>query len=509
MSISNLTTAALQLLISNQYVVKLKTYWLDGTMTQTRNILMLLRILAWSGFAVVAILYLRLVFLSGFDHDEIEHINVIRFMAEGKMPFRDFPQNHFPLLWLQAYPLLLIFDRAHDLLIAARVFQLIPMVMIAIAVIRPSQLQSIRAPLLMAFLLLLLGHTEWYRFRPDPWAVAWMVLAVVLVKKPPNKAFFAGVCCALSLLTTPKLYPCGIVFLFYLSMPLVLGGLVCIAPFLTALFAMDLLGDFYREVIEFNRFPLGDLTSLSVYASEPLYYGILVILVWAFASELRVKLRDPNIVMLASGLLCLGPLMIGFHKSAYQLQGAIVFLMAFIISFQKEVRSGSIAAMATTVIVLALSWRSVDNTYHLRVPGWIISHEEMAWLGETIGAEDSCFGLSPFHPIFCKDVSTLTRGWDSYFLYHPNEFFRKQYISHVEANLNKVIEARPKFFVLGASWFDPTRIMLRDTQLDPQMRQKLNEMLTLPLYKAMTSPEGLILYQRQDSESVPPTSQEF
>jgi hypothetical protein len=95
--------------------------WMPGLIFRERFWIAVL--LALVGF--VALLYIRFVFIAGFDHDEVEHAHAAFRMLSGELPYRDFYQNHWPAYWLLSTQFVQSFPFSIQAILAGRAVSLL------------------------------------------------------------------------------------------------------------------------------------------------------------------------------------------------------------------------------------------------------------------------------------------------------------------------------------------------------------------------------------------------
>ena len=93
------------------------------------------------GFLYIIIAFLAVLILLNsinryYGHDEFEHVHSSWLIESGQAPYRDFFQNHHPLLWVTLLPLIKIFGHTIGTLIVLRIFILMFTFGIAILVYR-------------------------------------------------------------------------------------------------------------------------------------------------------------------------------------------------------------------------------------------------------------------------------------------------------------------------------------------------------------------------------------
>lgn len=166
---------------------------------------------------ILAILLTGLLFMAGqnkfFDHDEYEHVHSAWYVAHGAVPFRDFFQNHNPLLWYLTAPLVIATGDQSGLMLMLRLITTgVTLGMAVVAAVIAVYLSGKRQTGLYAFILLLsclLFVEKALEFRPDVFMTLLGSLAVVFFIRfvtTPSSAnlLLCGVFCAASFLFLQK-----------------------------------------------------------------------------------------------------------------------------------------------------------------------------------------------------------------------------------------------------------------------------------------------------------------
>jgi len=69
-----------------------------------------------------------------FDHDELEHIHCAWYVLQGKIPYRDFFQNHNPVLWYVIAPFIYLLGEGTAVMFLSRAVMLLSLAGIALSV---------------------------------------------------------------------------------------------------------------------------------------------------------------------------------------------------------------------------------------------------------------------------------------------------------------------------------------------------------------------------------------
>jgi hypothetical protein len=132
--------------------------------------------------AVLVYLVLCLALNKEFDHDEFEHVHSAWYVAQGDVPYRDFFQNHNPLLWYLIAPVLRLAGDQTGVLLFLRVVMFGVTLMVALTASVIAVVVSGRRlagwfcfPLLLSSVLFISKSVE---IRPDGPMVLMGMMAV-------------------------------------------------------------------------------------------------------------------------------------------------------------------------------------------------------------------------------------------------------------------------------------------------------------------------------------------
>ena len=182
-------------------------------------------------FAVIAFglaLALRVLYAWHYriDSDEPQHLHVVWEWTQGRLPYRDFFDNHTPMFQAFCAPLFRLLGIRADILAPMRL-AMIPLFALTIACVWKitSAFLSRRIALWTAVLAALyppffLSSVE---FRPDElWALLWLAELAILTGRPlsPRRMFFAGVILGFSFCVSMK------TSLFVAALALAFGGTI-------------------------------------------------------------------------------------------------------------------------------------------------------------------------------------------------------------------------------------------------------------------------------------------
>lgn len=145
-------------------------------------------------FALIALACLWWAWIAFFDHDEIEHLHAAWLVVHGALPYRDFLEQHHPVLWYLLAPLVRLFASPHLLVFTVRCAGLGMLGLLLLVVSRLVRRIIPGAPARWVLLLLVssfLFTANSLEVRPDPLM---------------NLLFFSGLLAWLSFLERRRLW---------------------------------------------------------------------------------------------------------------------------------------------------------------------------------------------------------------------------------------------------------------------------------------------------------------
>ncbi len=166
----------------------------------------LLGMVALGGFGAQAV---RLALHKAFSIDEFQYAHAAWLVSRGQVPYRDFFEVHFPLVYQVLAPLFRVLGDAPLNVLALRAAMLVPLAGACVAVAVLNRREG-RAPALLAPVLLL-ALPPFVRFatevRPDALAIALFLGALAALSARPStpvRAFAAGALLAASVWGSQK-----------------------------------------------------------------------------------------------------------------------------------------------------------------------------------------------------------------------------------------------------------------------------------------------------------------
>jgi hypothetical protein len=137
--------------------------------------------LAFAG-AMLLVLWARVPDLA-LDHDEVEHLHAAWLVSQGDLPYRDFGENHNPVLWYALAPLLPATDSPRDAVRAGRAaMAACSLLSLVLAALLARRIGGPRAMLLAPLLLVVSTYWSVYsvQIRPDVPMTTLVLLGLVL-----------------------------------------------------------------------------------------------------------------------------------------------------------------------------------------------------------------------------------------------------------------------------------------------------------------------------------------
>jgi 4-amino-4-deoxy-L-arabinose transferase-like glycosyltransferase len=186
------------------------------------------------GFIFSLVVRIFLTTTRRFDADEFEHLHASWMVHEGYLPYRDFWQNHTPLLYYAVAPLFSIFEEGSSLVLLIRfLFSAFAFVILwqtyLLARLDHDRMTGILSVLVLSCSYLFLHKT--IEIRPDHFLVAfWLASLLLLIRhlSKDHNAFpilMSGFLLGIGMLFTPKALLClAAAFLIVLSKRLAVHG---------------------------------------------------------------------------------------------------------------------------------------------------------------------------------------------------------------------------------------------------------------------------------------------
>jgi hypothetical protein len=172
-----------------------------------------LSLMAWFTFQTA-----RLSIFKYYSIDEFQYAHASWLVSKGNIPFRDFFDHHFPLIYqILSLPFMYLDNNPSNIIylrIIMNMFVLIIIISLYIINANSDRLSGIVAPLLL--LSVWTFSSKAIEIRPDTVAFSLFILSIALlyvIKKSTIKGFWVGLLITLSLWGSQKVVYYGMVFL--------------------------------------------------------------------------------------------------------------------------------------------------------------------------------------------------------------------------------------------------------------------------------------------------------
>ncbi len=404
------------------------------------------RILAFV-VVVLALAYVGMVLDLPVDHDEVEHAHAAFRMLNGQVPYRDFYQNHLPAYGLLGMRLLRLFPFSVTSILAGRAINLLALVGCWLLGLR--LLKSIRGGLtclgMSVYSLAVVTmacETYFHTTRPDPLMAFFATAGICLIPLrgaiASARALWLGLLFGLSIAVSPRAVAmAGVV-------P-VLVVVICVrerrlrpAAALGAYglgMGLGLLPTawwvFRNGLFEAFRF---DVLGLNSALSKPWYLSFTYLLIPILFVSILGALAQPDTgnrrsnrssnappVMALAMAAGIALAVLSRHDNPYNLQ---VLIIPIAIGFTAVLLRLCLRIRALAYQVLLCAALIGYPVIHAGATLVRLDHETRAIpLRDLQALMDfarpggrTCTAFSPAHPVFCRDVSGLSNGWDVFFV---------------------------------------------------------------------------------------------
>lgn len=418
-----------------------------------------------------------------FDADEVEHLHIAWLMGQDVLPYRDVLQNHMPMAWLLAAPLVSVLPESTVPLLALRGLCLASFALSLLAgmtMLRDLSAGTRETRLGLALLMLAVAtQFEFYCFRPDPFMsmfTSWGIVAVLrLPQQPLRYAALAGVAFGLAASFSPKMAPLALLVpsLFLLGrvrherpqpiMATTVHGLcfaAALVPVVVWLHGQGLWGDFWADVAVFNA------NVWSAPAEPPRLASFvppaLVVLAMTGAwtlfraeCEHRAAARYEAVALSSACILGYTVQLLGLNHESYNLQAMAVPAAVLGAIGLTRVRTWGQGWPKSIVFALALAlicfrpawWELHRGVANKGAPQPVL--ESLMDLSRESGG--TCLGFTPFHPVFCRDATELYLAWQARIIWHGSEA-ELNWIRPTVVRAMTELEANPPGIIVGNIW---------------------------------------------------------
>lgn len=413
------------------------------------------------------VLWYALSFLWGIslDHDEVEHLHCAWLVANGRVPFVDFWQNHSPLVWLVLAPLLRVVPAGGLIAPLARTLTLGLLIASIFTVVRIGRHLhgDRRHDLVTVFLCLgVAGSTQLCSLRPDLFAnlLSLMAIGLVLSCSRLFSIALAGVLAGLAVSFDPKhAWVFGVVFVAGLAQDLprgrwakvlalwAVGALCGLLPLFAYLVHAGLLHAFVEAVFRANSRSLAGAHFTAIHLSIT---GVLLCLValsslfWRAPSPQTADGRATRKTLAAALALSLAAFLgkpgdlleYNFQMSALLSVPLAVDKVSALLDrpgprARPLARLAPLAAAAVFFLLdNGVAYFRGDHPPHFQTRSTFSELVRLAGPGPVVAQ-------APFHPIFSDDALVLYNGWQWRWRHEPG--LREP----LRAAADELIAARP------------------------------------------------------------------
>jgi len=374
------------------------------------------------------------------DHDEVEHLHCIYLLTQNLLPYRDFWQNHPPLIWLVLLPLFKLVPATSAIVIFSRLFCVglsVLLYKILWNITRAVWREKSRPMIFMVFFICAVIPSELFWIRPDVFSTIFVFLSIyflILYAQTPiaRYLFFAGLCMSLNVSFVPKIIlviPMGFVVSYWMREgsfkqfvqkgTIYTAGLIAgAAPLLSYLNWHKIWPEFYDQALKFNTLQKMNFSELSGNLNYFILIGgvvtFLLCLIVMRAKHVNVSQKTLALSTILIGYGCILHIPTGAAKYSYNLMPMFVgfclwspWVYSAIKSLKSRLSRVLILGLLGTALVLSpvhTSFIRMDdlgqkNTlrHSLERMQWMIDHS----LGEYV------YAVTPNHPIYALDMNSI------------------------------------------------------------------------------------------------------
>lgn len=396
--------------------------------------------------AVLWALYLGFVFLSGIDHDEVEHLHVGYRILEGLLPYRDFHQNHMPVYWLASVQFAERFPFSVNAILAGRAFS--TLALLGCWLLGFRWLKQFRggqtwfAYLVYTWVVILVAHAvEFYIARPDPLMTLFATAGLCLVPARGGvgsmKALTLGALFGAAAAVSTKILPIalvvpGLILVQCLReqslrpgfrlVPYGFGFILGILPVALWVSHHGLIQAFHADVWLINLATSKHWTDSFGLLQVPVFLAAALGALLALSCYRHPGNRTQNAPILllltfAAGLLLA---LISRHSAEYNFQIltiplAIGFTLLALTAWL-QLRQPALRLVLLAALLGYPTTHTAAKLARLHPGQMRISQTDLQEMMDLARPGDrSCIAFSPAHPVFCNDVSALSNQWDLFF----------------------------------------------------------------------------------------------
>lgn len=391
---------------------------------------------------LLALLYIRFALTVTVDHDEVENAHVSFKMLNGKIPYRDFYQNHMPAYWILGMYCVRAFPFSIHAILAERVVNLLAL--IACWFLGLRLLGTIRGgrtwfgiSIYTCITTTLACTLEFHEARPDPIMALLGTLGLCLIPArgyiSSARSLLLGIIFGLSISVSPKILPMVLVVPALITwhcirdrrlrtaatlFPYGLGIISGLLPTIFWIVHNGLFDDFFTDVFLLNNalskswYLSLDILRIPSYLISAL--GTVVLLGMYKRRSNRLANR-PLVLFLAM----IAGMVLAFlerHPARYNLQILIVPIAVGFVGFVLHLglrRRLSYQLLLCAALLGYPTSNIASSLVGLHIKPGSMSLDEFQKIMDLAGPGDrTCIAFAPSHPIFCHDISGLSNGWD-------------------------------------------------------------------------------------------------
>lgn len=422
---------------------KMNRYWKSGIeyFSRRRGWILLLMCFA----VLLSLLYIGFAINAAVDHDEVEHSHAAFRMLNNEIPYRDFYQNHMPTYWFLNMLFLRAFPFSIHSIIAARFFNLLALAGCWLFGLR--LLGSIRGgrtwfglSIYTCAMITLACEMLFHEARPDPIMALTGTIGLCMIPVRGNisgaRALLLGIIFGFSASVSPKILPMMLVVPALIALhcirdrrfqpaPLItysLGVVSGLLPTIWWIIQNGLLDRFLFDVVHLNLAVSKPWYRSFAILNIPIYIGSVlgtVVLVWTCRRRLNKLANGPLVVSLA----IIGGIVLALmarHPNRYHIQILIVPIAVGFVSLVLHLclrRRLSYQLLLCTALLGYPAFSVADLLAGIRGRGDSVPQREMQMIIDLAKPGNrTCTAFAPTHPIFCHDVSGISKGWDLSFV---------------------------------------------------------------------------------------------
>jgi hypothetical protein len=392
-------------------------------------------------FAALATLLVVQAWRAQYNHDEIEHLHAAWLLAAGRLPFAHFLEQHHPTIWILFRPLASHVRSPHALIFAARLFDVVLLVLLLLTLqrlVRRLFPQAAPWAVLLAAGSFTLVHNM-LLFRPDPLMNLLFYAGLLqwvrfLQEGQPRQAALAGLSFGASVAVLQKsLAVSGLVAVATIILLVIHGGerrrrllVGSVCALGAAAIPLALLAgwaaahgiwrDFWFWNYEFNRFfytkatlsqqfGVGDNLQTTITEDLALWiFGLVGVGLWA-RRWWRTRRMAPDDDVRLTLLVVLVGYLISLSFNKFPFMQYFIVLLPLWVPFAAEVFTLRHRQLAPLVRAGALAMVAIAVWYVARMETNELTRARHEYVLAHTAPGDTIYVSPPNHPIFREDGS--------------------------------------------------------------------------------------------------------